>query len=92
MQVKIIIWACFIEDRLNSLIICNEKGIGVNEYEDILYNELFSFIDNILQPTESDIIYIADESTFLFMQNNASCYKAECILKFLAENNIPIMK
>jgi len=86
------IWACFTEDRLGPLVVCDERGIGANEYEDILYDGLFSLIDDILQPTESDTIHIADESTFLFMQNNAPCYKAECILEFLAENDVSIMK
>src|SRR5436190_15176057 len=67
-------------------------GVGVNEYEDILYNGLFSLIDDLLEPPEdADTIQIADKNTFLFMQDNASCHKAKDILVFLAENRIPLM-
>ena len=86
------VWAYFSGDRLGPLIVCDEGGIGGNEYEDILYSRLFSLIDNILQLPESDTIQIADKNTFLFMQDNALCHKAECILKFLAENHVPVME
>ena len=90
-QVKVMVWACFTGDRLGPLVVCDEGGIGANEYEDILYDGLFSLIDDILQPPESDTIQVADENTFLFMQDNAPCHKAECILEFLAENHVPVM-
>jgi len=50
------VWACFTGDRLGPLIICDKCGVGANEYEDILYDGLFSLIDDILQPPESDSI------------------------------------
>jgi len=71
------------------MIICEEGGVGADEYEDILYDGLFSLIDDILQQTEWDTIHVADESTFLFMQDNAPCHKAGCIIEFLAENGVP---
>ena len=64
----------------------------MNEYEDILYDELFSLIDNILQSLEFNSIQIADENIFLFMQDNARCHKTECILEFLQENHVPVME
>jgi hypothetical protein len=91
-QVKVMVWACFTGERLGPLVICDEGGIGANEYEDILYDGLFSLIDDILQPPESDTIQVADQDTFLFMQDNAPCHKAECILEFLHENRIPLME
>ena len=86
------VWACFTGERLGSLIVCDEGGIGANEYEDILYDGLFSLIDDILQPPESNTIQVADDNTFLFMQDNARCHKAECILEFLKENGVPVME
>ena len=86
------VWACFTGDRLGPMIMCEEGGIGANEYEDILYNGLFSLVDDILQTTESDTIRVEDENTFFFMQDNAPCHKAECILDFLSENGVPVMK
>ena len=91
-QVKVMVWACFTGDRLGPLVVCDEGGIGANEYEDILYDGLFSLIDDILQPSESNPIQVADENTFLFMQDNARCHKAECILEFLQENHVPVME
>ena len=92
-QVKVIVWACFTGDRLGPLIVCDEGGIGANEYEDILYDGLFSLIDDLLQsPEDHDTIQVADENTFLFMQDNASCHKAKEVMEFLAENHVPVME
>ena len=73
------------------MINCKERVVEANEYKDILYNRLFSLVNNILQPIESDTICITDEYIFVFMQDNAPCHKAECILEFLVENSISIM-
>ena len=87
------VWACFTGERLRPIIICDEGGIGTNEYEDILYDGLFSLVDDILAiPGNVDEVQIADENTFLFMQDNAKCHKANEVLEFLKENNIPIME
>ena len=63
-----------------------------DEYEEILYDGLFSLIDDILEPPEDpDTIQVADVNTFLFMRDNATCHKAQEVLEFLAERNIPVM-
>jgi len=62
---------------LSPLIICDERDIRVNEYEVFIYNGLFSLIDDLLEPLDnSETIHIANESTFLFIQENAPCYKS----------------
>ena len=92
-QVKVMVWACFTGERLGPLIVCEEGGIGADEYEDIIYDGLFSLIDDILQPLDDpETIHIADENTFLFMQDNASCHKAHHVLEFLREYHVPVMK
>jgi len=86
------VWAYFTGERPGPLIIYDEGGIGSEEYEDILYDGLFSLVDDLLEPPEGPgTIQIADKSTFLFMQDNAPCHKATCILKFLDENHVPLM-
>ena len=61
-------WECFTGDRLGPLIACDERSIGVDEYEDIIYNGVFSLVDNLLKLLEQPKIFqIADEITFLFM-------------------------
>jgi hypothetical protein len=91
-QVKVMVWACFTGDRLGPMIICDEGGIGANEYEDILYDGLFSLIDDLLAiPEDAEEVQIADENAFVFMQDNASCHKADTVLEFLAENRVPVM-
>src|SRR5579859_4578398 len=92
-QVKIMVWACFTGERLGPLIVCDDAGIGADEYEDILYDSLFSLIDDLLEPPENpETIQVADEHTLLFTQDNAPCHKAKCIHEFLEENHVPIME
>lgn len=86
------VWACFTGDPLGPLVVCDDGGIGANEYENILYDGLFSLVDDILQPPESDAIQVTDANTFLFMQDNARCHKATCILEFLQKNHVPVMQ
>jgi hypothetical protein len=92
-QVKVMVWACFTGERLGPLIVCDEGGIGADEYEDIIYDGLFSLIDDLLEPPEDPgTIQVADENTFIFMQDNAPCHKAEHTLEFLRENRVPVME
>ena len=50
------------------MIIYDDWGVGANEYKDILYDSLFSLINDLLEPPEDDdTIQVADENTFLFM-------------------------
>jgi DDE superfamily endonuclease len=92
-QVKVMVWACFTGERLGPLVICDEGGIGANEYEDIIYDGLFSLIDDLLEPPEDpETIQVANETTFLFMQDNAPCHKAQEVLDFLKEYRVPIME
>jgi len=87
------IWACFTGERLGPLLICDEGRIGADEYEDILYDGLFSLVDDLLEPPEEpEMIQVANENTFVFMQDNAPCHKANSILEFLEENHVPIMQ
>jgi len=91
-QVKVMVWGCFTGNRLGPLIVCEEGGIGADEYEDILYDGLFSLIDDLLElPEEPETIQVATRDTYLFMQDNAPCHKAREILDFLEENQVPIM-
>ena len=87
------VWGCFTGERLGPLIVCEERGIGADEYEDIIYDGLFSLIDDLLKPSEEPgTIQIATENTFIFMQDNAPCHKAAEVLEFLKENHVPIME
>ena len=86
------VWGCFTGERLGPLIVYDDGGIGADEYEDILYDGLFSLIDDLLEiPEDEEEVQVADQNTFLFMQDNAPCHKATEILKFLAENHVPVM-
>jgi len=62
------VWACFTGERLGPLIVCDEEGIRANEYMDILYDKLFSLIDDLLEPSDDpQTIQVADETTFIFI-------------------------
>jgi len=53
---------------LGSLIIYKEKRVSKDEYEEILYNSLFSLIDDLLEPPEDpNIIQVTDKNIFVFM-------------------------
>ena len=87
------VWACYTGERLGHLIVCDERGIGGDEYENLIYDGLFSLIDDLLEPSDDpEIIRIANENTFLFMQDNVPCHKADPVLEFLHENHVPIIK
>jgi len=91
-QVKVMVWACFTGERIGPLLVCDEGAMGADEYMDILYEGLFSLIDDLLEPPEDPgTIQVADENTYLFMQDNAPCHKAAEVLEFLEENRIPVM-
>ena len=91
-QVKVMVWGCFTGNRLGPLIVCEEGGIGADEYEDILYDGLFSLIDDLLEPPEEPgTIQVATQDTYLFMQDNARCHKAREVFDFLEENQVLIM-
>ena len=92
-QVKVMVWACFTGDRLGPMIICDEGGIGANEYEDILYDGLFSLVDDLIAiPDDVEEVQVANENAFVFMQDNARCHKAHDVLEFLKENNVSVME
>ena len=92
-RVKIMVWACFSGERLGPLVVCDEEAIGEAEYEDILYDGLFSLIDDLLTPPEdADLIQVATENTLVFMQDNAPCHKSTEVLEFLAEHRVPVME
>jgi hypothetical protein len=55
------VWACFTGGRVDPLIVCDEGGIGANEYEDILYDGLFSLLDDLLESSDTA------ETDFIFM-------------------------
>src|SRR5438046_2961169 len=68
-------------------------GLGQMNMRISFMTVLFSLIDDLLAlPEDLDTIQIADENTFLFMQDNASCQKATEVLEFLAENHVPVME
>ena len=62
------VWAWFTGERLSPLIVCDEGRIGADEYEDILYDGLFTLVDDLLQPPEDhETIRVANQNILLFM-------------------------
>ena len=50
------------------MIIYDNEGIGIDEYENILYDSVFSLIDDLLAiPDEVEEVQIAEENAFVFM-------------------------
>ena len=62
------VWACFTVERLGPLIVCIEWDIEADEYEHIIYDRLFSLVDDLLEPLEqSETFQVVDNTIFLFM-------------------------
>jgi hypothetical protein len=47
------VWACFTDERISPLLVCDEGGIRADEYMNILYEGLFLLYDNLLEPPEN---------------------------------------
>ena len=87
------VWACFTGDRSGPLIVCDQGAIGADEYEDIIYDGLFSLIDDLLEPPEDPgTIQVTSKNPYIFMQDNAPCHKLTEVLEFLQENHVPVME
>ena len=75
------------------MIIYDNEGIGIDEYENILYDSVFSLIDDLLAiPDEVEEVQIAEENAFVFMQDNAPCHKVATIMEFLEENRVLVIQ
>ena len=67
-QIRIMVCVCFTDDRIDSLIVCDERGIDADEYEDILYDDLFSLVDDSNKSSKDpETIQVVDENIFIFM-------------------------
>ena len=57
-RVNIMIWGCFAWNRLGPLIVCESRGIGAEEYIEILSEGLLSFVDDLLGVEDEDTIHV----------------------------------
>ena len=86
------VWICFSGDRIGPILAFSKGGIGAVKYMKILHDRLLSMIDNILgQPVDPDTIRVVNESSLLFMHDNALYYKDHWVSKFFQEHSISIM-
>jgi len=54
----------------------HKGGIRADEYENIIFEGLSSLINTLREPPDDpEMIQIADENTFSFMQHNVSLHK-----------------
>jgi len=75
------------------MIIYDNEGISIDEYENILDDSVFSLIDDLLAiPDEVEEVQIAEENAFVFMQDNALYHKAATIMEFLEENRVLVIQ
>ena len=73
------------------LIIYNKEGIRVDKYNEILYDRLFTLIDDLLELSEDlVIIQVMDKNFFLFRQDNTIYFRAIEVLNSL-ENIILLL-
>ena len=87
------VWACFSNDELGPLIVCDSRGVNADTYLKILLKGVVKFINTLLTPEEgSDTITVATDDAFLFMHDNTPCHTAKKVQQFLKLRHIPIMK
>lgn len=72
------IWDCFAWDGLDSLLVCESERVGMEEYIKTLVDELLSFIDDILGPTD-DASRVRTADNFIFTQDGGLCHKATVV-------------
>ena len=70
---------------MSFIIICESKEVRMKKYLEILANGLLSFIDDVLRFEDDNTIRVRIIDNFIFMHDNATCYKAAEVVEFLAE-------
>ena len=76
------------QDRINCY-----RGVGSDEYEEILCDGLLSMVGDLLpHQDDPDIATVVTENALLFMHDNARCHKTSNITTLLQDYNIPVMK
>ena len=92
-HVEIMVWGCFRDTQLGPLLICDEGGMGTDEYIDVLADGLLSFIDDVIgEPDEEDITHVNPPEHYIFQQDGAPCHTSTDTQEFLQEHNIPVMQ
>ena len=87
------VWTCFCGDKSGPILARNQGGICAVEYMEILSDGLISMIDNLLKKlADQDTICVADETSLIFIQDNASCYRDRRVFKFLQDCGILVMR
>jgi len=92
-RVSIMVWGCFHGTQLGPLLICDDRGIGTDEYIDILTDSLFLFIDDVVGgPDDEETIRMHPLEYYIFQQDGAPCHTSVDTRSFLQEHDIPLME
>ena len=92
-RVTLMIWPCFSGRGLGPILVLEQRRLGGLEYEEILYDGLLSFVDDLFAlPQTLETICVEGEGSLLFMYDNAPCHNGDGIKVLLDEHHIPIMK
>jgi len=65
-------------ERLDPLMVCDERGTEGAEYEDLIYDGVFSLVDDLLK--------LSDDPETICITDNAPGHKTNYVFKFLHEN------
>lgn len=83
------IWNWFTWNRFDTLIVCESKGIGSEEYIEILSKGLLSFVNELLDI--KDTIHGRQSEDLIFMQDDAPYHRALDTMRFLKESDLQVM-
>ena len=72
----VIVWGCFVKNKLGPLIILEGRITG-EVYQELLENHLMPFLDDL-----------GDDTTFVFQDDNAPVHRANSVLTWKEENLI----
>src|SRR5579862_6165751 len=70
-----------------------DRGIGTDEYIDILADGPFSFIDDIVGgPDDEETIRMGPPEHYIFQQDGAPCHTSAETNSVLQDHDIPVME
>jgi len=88
-RIGIMVWACFTGGKISCLTILEHGGQGAQEYLRTLENGLIPFLNELFPMDDGDSILVVDPHN---LQDNAPCHTAPCIIQYLQQKHISILK
>ena len=73
-------------------IIYDRDDIGGEDYVEILADDLLSFVYNIIEIEDENILHVRVPNDLIFIQDDALCHKMNEAMEFLKKENLEVMQ